>query len=72
MDPLTCSPACALVGGVLSVIELWGNGQVGNALGKYLDEVNWGCVCVSLFVVLGGYKLLMTKLLEMAGLVWAF
>lgn len=54
------------------MIELWGNGQVGNALGKYLDEVNWGCVCVSLFVVLGGYKLLMPKLLEMAGLVWAF
>lgn len=23
-------------------MELWGNGQVGNALGKYLDEVNWG------------------------------
>lgn len=69
MDPLTRSPACALVGGVLSVMELWGNGQVGNALGKYLDEVNWGA---GIIVVLGGYKLLMPKLLEMAGLVWAF
>lgn len=42
MDPVTRSPARALVGGVLSVIELWGRGQVGNALGTYSDEVNWG------------------------------
>lgn len=39
MDPVTRSPARALVGGVLSVIELWGRGQVGNALGTYSDEV---------------------------------
>lgn len=71
MDPVTRSPARALVGGVLSVIELWGRGQVGNALGTYSDEVNWGRG-VSSFVVLGGYKLLVPKLLEMADLVWAF